>query len=208
MMTAADANSSSPNGTRSPEGSRTRSPSSPGTLGMWLFLLSLAILFAASITAYLIVRVRAEVWQPVNMPDPPPWLWFSTAVILVSSGTIHWGLAGIRRSLHGRLIGAMLATTLLGLVFLVSQAINWAWLIAINATTSTAGLYIFTFYVLTGLHAVHVIGGLALLTVVTARSFAGRYSADHHPGVKYAVMYWHFLAAVWLVLFTLIFLVH
>jgi heme/copper-type cytochrome/quinol oxidase subunit 3 len=65
----------------------------------------------------------------------------------------------------------------------------------------------FTFYLLTGLHALHVIGGMVLLGAVTAKAFAGRYSATYHPGVTYAAMYWHFLDVVWLVMFVLIFLI-
>ena len=72
--------------------------------------------------------------------------------------------------------------------------------------TVRTGLYMFTFYVLTALHALHILGGLIFLATVTAKSFAGRYSPDYHPGVTYAAMYWHFLDVVWLIMFVLIFL--
>jgi cytochrome c oxidase subunit 3 len=184
---------------------RTASPGA-GTMGMWLLILSLSILFAASIGGYLVVRSRAEAWPPPGMPALPSGLWVSTIVILISSGTIQAALVSARRNLYGLLIGAMLVTTLLGLVFLASQAVNWAWLISIRATAAT-GLYMFTFYLLTGLHAAHVMGGLVLLTTVTVKSFRGRYTAAYHPGVKYAAMYWHFLDVVWVVMFVLLFLV-
>jgi cytochrome c oxidase subunit 3 len=177
-----------------------------GTLGMWLFLGSLTVLFAASITGYLVVRSRSEMWPPAGMPALPAGLWVSTVVILCCSGTIHWALSSARGNRYGELIGALLVTSLLGLVFLVSQVVNWAWLISIQATAST-GLYMFTFYWLTGLHGLHVVGGLVLLGVVTAKAFAGRYTAEYYPGVKYAAMYWHFLDVVWLVMFTLMFLI-
>jgi cytochrome c oxidase subunit 3 len=173
---------------------------------MWIFLASLAVLFAASVAAYLVVRARAEVWPPPDMPALPRGLWVSTVVILISSGTIQGALASIRRGRYGALIGLLLITTLLGLVFLVSQAVNWAWLISLQATAS-AGLYMFTFYMLTALHGLHVIGGLGLLVVVTAKAFVGRYSAGDHTGVRHAAMYWHFLDGVWLVMFVLLFLV-
>lgn len=193
-----------------------------GTLGMWIFIASLSTLFAASLVGYLVVRSRALVWPPPDMPRLPAGLWVSTAVILLCSASIHWALSSIRRDRHGMLIGALLITLLLGLVFLVSQAVNWAWLISLNATISHAmeaaadasdaaaragPLYLFTFYVLTALHGLHVIGGMGLLLAVTARAFSGRYSSAYHPGVKYAAMYWHFLDAVWLVMFVLLFLI-
>jgi cytochrome c oxidase subunit 3 len=72
--------------------------------------------------------------------------------------------------------------------------------------TPSANLYGFTFYMLTGLHAAHVIGGLALLAIVTVRAFCGRYSANAHAGVLYSTMYWHFLDGVWLVMFAVMLL--
>ena len=177
-----------------------------GTLGMTLFLVSLSILFAASLAGYLVVRARAVAWPPPDMPRLPAGLWVSTIIILVSSGTIQFALASARRDRAGALIGAMLITTLLGVVFLFSQAVNWGWLIWIQHATPRSGMYLFTFYALTGLHALHVIGGLVLLTVVTARAFRGRYSSAFHPGVRYSAMYWHFLDVVWLVMFVLLFL--
>jgi len=185
--------------------SRVTAPRGAGVLGMALFLLTLTVLFAASIAGYLVVRSRAEAWPPADMPELPAGLWVSTLVILASSGTMHGALLSVRRNAYGALIGCMLITTLLGVAFLVSQAANWLWLIGIHATART-GLYMFMFYALTGLHGLHVIGGLALLGTVTARAFLGRYTAEHHPGVTYATMYWHFLDVVWLVMFVLLFL--
>jgi cytochrome c oxidase subunit I+III len=94
----------------------------------------------------------------------------------------------------------LVVTTLLGIGFLISQGLCWQRLYAAQVPP-TANLYAYTFYTLTGLHAVHVIAGLSLLGVVTLRAFQGLYSALYHPGVRYSVMYWHFLDVVWLVLF-------
>jgi cytochrome c oxidase subunit III len=211
-------------------------PANLGTFGMAVFLVALGVLFTASIVGYLFIRARAEAWPPPNSPPLPAGLWVSTVVILLCSVSIHRALSSIRRDRQGVLIGALLITLLLGMVFLVSQTVNWVWLIsqterlsqAISAESHGQGmqtaqsslhtlsvpptiarissLYLFTFYVLTALHALHVIGGMVLLAVVTIRAFAGRYSAAYYPGVKYAAMYWHFLDVVWLVMFVLLFL--
>ncbi len=192
--------------TGSPAAGGFVNPPGTGLMGMRIFLVSLGILFAASIGGYLAVRARAEAWPPPDLPRLPAGLWVSTVIILLGSGSVQWALAGVRRNKPGVLLGALLVTMLLGLVFLVSQGANWAWLISINARAST-GMYMFTFYLLTGLHGLHVLGGIGLLATVTAKAFGGRYSAHYHPGVKYAQMYWHFLGAVWLVMFVLMFLV-
>jgi cytochrome c oxidase subunit 3 len=197
--------SSSPRPSR-PSASEEPAARISGTFGMMVFLLSLSVLFLASIIGYLVVRSRAAEWPPPGSPKLPAGLWVSTVIILVSSGTIQSALNSVRRNRLGALIGFMLMTLLLAVVFLVSQAVNWAWLMSIQATTQ-AELYLFTFYLLTGLHAAHVIGGVVLLSVVTAKAFRGAYSPQHHPGVRYAAMYWHFLDGVWLVMFVLLFLV-
>jgi cytochrome c oxidase subunit 3 len=70
--------------------------------------------------------------------------------------------------------------------------------------TAASNLYAFTFFILTGLHAAHVVGGVGLLAVVLARSLRGRYGSGRYDGVTYAAMYWHFLDAIWLLLFAVL----
>ncbi len=183
-----------------------RSAASTGTFGMALFLVSLSALFAASIVGYLVVRSRAEAWPPPGMPALPAGLWASTVILLLSSVTMHWALRSARLDRQAALRAGMVATLVLGMAFLVSQIANWSTLLAAHVTVSSS-LYAFTFYTLTGLHAAHVLGGIVLLSVVTANAFRRRYSREDHAGVLYGTMYWHFLDAVWVVMFTLIFLI-
>jgi cytochrome c oxidase subunit 3 len=205
-MTASDQPESSSLQPSHPSASKDSAAKGAGSFGMLVFLLSLSVLFLASMIGYLVVRSRAAEWPPPGSPKLPAGLWVSTVIILLSSGTIQAALHSVRRNRLGALIGLMLITVLLAVVFLVSQAVNWAWLMGIQAT-SQAGLYLFTFYLLTGLHAAHVIGGVVLLAVVTAKAFRGVYSPQFHPGIRYAAMYWHFLDGVWLVMFVLLFLI-
>jgi heme/copper-type cytochrome/quinol oxidase subunit 3 len=178
---------------------------STGKLGMRLLIASLAVLFAASITGYIVVRTRAEVWPPAGMPALPSGLWLSTVLIVLSSVTMAWAVAGIRRDRQRPLRLGLLLTFLLGLAFLASQTVNWFGLVAANVRPG-ANLYAFTFFVLTWLHALHVVGGLVPLGLVTARAWRGGYTAGFHPGVEYTAMYWHFLDVVWLVLFAVLYL--
>lgn len=174
-----------------------------GSLGMRLFLLSLSMLFAASIVGYLVVRSRAAEWPPPGMPRLPEGLWISTLIILLTSGAIEGAIRRIRADDRGATRWLLASTWILGLGFLISQTINWLGLVRAELTVQS-NLYAFTFYMLTGLHAAHVLGGLIALGFVTVRAFRGSYDAARHAGVSYMRSYWHFLAGVWLVMFLLI----
>jgi len=176
-------------------------PLATGRLGMRIFILALSMLFGASILGYLIVRSRATAWPPPGMPSLPGGLWLSTLILLVSSATMQAAVRSARAGRQTALRWGMLLTTLLGAAFLVSQTLNWFVLVAANLTART-NLYGFTFYLLTVLHAAHVVGGVIPLAVVTTRAWRGYYSAAFHPGIEYCKTYWHFLDAVWLVMFT------
>ncbi len=178
-------------------------PEGTGIIGMRVFLGSLTVLFLASILGYVWTRSRAEVWPPPGVPDLPSGLWFSTAVIVACSGTIHLALRSIRMGERSACSRWLAATLGLGLLFLGAQAVNWFGLVAAEFTPRT-NLYAFLFYMLTALHAAHVVGGLVPLAIVTGKSLAGRYGSGWHPGVTYMAMYWHFLDVVWLVLFVVL----
>ena len=171
---------------------------------MVVFLAALAVLFLASIVGYLLVRLQAKDWPPPGMPRLPSGLWAATIAIVACSATVHRALKSVRLGQTTAAVRWLQATLVLGVVFLSVQAFNWWRLIALDIGLKTKNLYAFTFYMLTGLHAAHVVGGLVLLGVVTWRAARGRYGSGHHPGVTYAAMYWHFLDAVWLVLFAVL----
>jgi cytochrome c oxidase subunit 3 len=171
-----------------------------GVLGMWVFLATLTVLFLASIVGYLVVRLKASDWPPPGMPRLPSGLWLATVVLLAGSVTIHRALRSIRVGDGKASTRWLQATLALAFVFLFVQSWNWWGLIRLHLTAAT-NLYAFTFFMLTGLHAAHVIGGIVLVAIVLARSLRGRYGSGRHGGVTYAAMYWHFLDAIWLVLF-------
>ena len=177
---------------------------SAGTLGLWFFLAALTIFFGASVLGYWVIRLGAGRDAALDLPALPRGLWFSTALLLASSGTMHWALTSIRNNRSGQLQLGLLATTLLGLAFLAVQTrcwVQWAAPLAAALSQSQTRFLLTGFYVLTGTHALHVIGGLIPLTIVTLRAARGRYSPSFHPGVRYCAMYWYFLDGVWLVLF-------
>lgn len=172
----------------------------PGRLGLRLFLLSLGVLFAASVVGILVVRAKATVWPPAGAPPLPAGLWLSTGLILLSSWTMS---AACKRFAAGasRLSARYLVvTTLLALLFLANQVLNWKALWPAFEVRTTA-LYAFSFLLLTLLHALHVAGGVVSLAVVTWKAGRARVSSQ---GLSYAATYWHFLTVVWLVIFGLL----
>lgn len=171
-----------------------------GRFGMWLFLLVLAVLFVATILGYLVVRIdNAATFVPEGAPPPPPLLLASTVALILSSVTMQRALSAGRRG-DPRQGGLMVATVLLALVFLGIQAVAWVELVEQNLLI-TDNLYAWTFYVLTGLHAAHVVGGLPPMLVTCWRAMHARYGPENHRGIAYTAMYWHFLDGVWLVLY-------
>lgn len=179
-----------------------------GVFGMWLFLIMLAMLFGATILGYLVVRVNADPMEPFvpdDAPALPHLLLVSTVALLVSSYTMHRTVRAVRRGVQSAAARMAAATLLLAIAFLLLQA--WAWLDLWRQNVRIDdGLYAWTFYVLTALHALHVIGGLVPLCVVCWRAARGRYSPQHPEGVMYCAMYWHFLDAVWLLLYATLWL--
>ncbi len=101
----------------------------------------------------------------------------------------------------------MIVTAVLALAFLIVQAFNWYAILEANTAVKST-IYGFTFFVLTGLHALHVIGGIVPIWVVTRRANTGRYSAKDHDGVRLCAYYWHFLGVVWIILFVALFLIN
>lgn len=174
---------------------------------MRVFLVSLGMLFAASLVGFAVVRWQLgqrSLW-PADLPPLPSGLLLSTLILIASSVTMQWALNGIRAGRGERLRSGLLLTMLLGIGFLLMQMRCWlVWLAPISQQWSQADEFRFaltSFYVLTGLHALHVVGGIVPMAIVTRNAFRDAYSADFFPGVQYTAMYWHFLGAVWIILY-------
>jgi cytochrome c oxidase subunit 3 len=183
---------------------------SAGRFGMVLFLISLAVLFIASVISMIVVRVqltRDGLW-PDDLPPLPAALWLSTVVLLLSDVTIVRAHRAAKRGEHDALTTRLIHSIVLGGAFLGLQAYCWiAWAMAVGGRWAESGefrLALMGFYLLTALHGLHVIGGLAALIVSLRNAKRGLYSADAHAGVQRCAWYWHFLAAVWIVLFVLL----
>lgn len=180
-----------------------REPSLPGVssaqLGMYVGLGSLSVLFAASLVGYFVTRYQNDAWRDAELPALPVGLWFNTAILVGLSVAMHYAerrLAtndqdGFRRGLSASLVAAA--------VFLVSQVFNWKAVASSAMASDARALYAFTFYMLTVLHALHVLAGLVPLGVLFLRS--GSYSSSRSEPLRLTRQYWDFLLVVWIVLF-------
>jgi cytochrome c oxidase subunit 3 len=171
----------------------------PPVLGMLLFIISEVMIFGAFFTAYFFIRVVThDPWPAPGTKIPEASTGVNTAILLVSSLTIHWALMSIKKGNRFGLKAGMVLTFLLGLTFLFLQVneyvhLGWAPHDAAQATI---------FYSLTGLHGAHVFVGLCALMMVTIRSFRGHYSPEHHQGMEVPGIYWHFVDGMWIIVYT------
>jgi cytochrome c oxidase subunit III len=172
------------------------------TLGMLLFIISEIMIFGAFFTAYFFIRVVGHAtWPAHGTTLPVKVAAFNTAILLSSSGTIHYALESIKSGNRRGLKVGMVATFLLGLTFLFIQ-VNEYIHIGFSPQDHAQGSI---FYGLTGLHGAHVTIGLILLAMVTVRAFRGHYSADAHRGMEVPGIYWHFVDVMWVIVFTTVY---
>lgn len=180
---------------------------------MILFLVSLGVLFASTMLVYVLVRLvfGAEKPEIGYMRDElANWkLFLSTIVVLAASATIHFSVKAIQRERREPFMRWLLVTDLLAVAFV---AIQIPAMIAIlqyhGGSTNTDGELIASpdrffgvtmFLIL--LHALHVVGGIIYLLIVTAKAASGKYDHENYRGVAHAALYWHFLDVVWIIMF-------
>lgn len=184
----------------------TRLPISNAALALGILICSLTMLFAGWLSTYVVFRFTAGAnWPPTGAPPMPEGLWVSTLVLLASSGSLGWAQRAVRNDNVPHTKLGLLLATLLGFAFLGVQ--TYLWLGLSRQGLTEVRLYGDMFYLLTIGHGAHVLVGLVSLSWVTGRGLAGHYSRRRHRGIGLVGMYWHFLGVVWLVLFTVLYLV-
>jgi cytochrome c oxidase subunit 3/cytochrome o ubiquinol oxidase subunit 3 len=130
---------------------------------------------------------------------------FYTICLLSSSLTIHLAAKSLERDYRRLFLGLWLLTIALGGLFLYGTALEWHRLIYEHGLTISTNLFGTTYYSLVGLHAFHVTAGLIMLLVVAIFGFVGRIGVDQSDRVAVLSMYWHFVDAVWVVVFTVVY---
>ena len=139
------------------------------------------------------------------MPALPLGLVASSILLAALSVAMHAALRAVRQNRFEALQRALILALLLGLAFVVGQAENWRSMYAAAIATDARTLYAFTFYMLTGLHALHVVGGFVPLLVVLGKAKRREYSSSNHEGVKLCTQYWDYLGVIWAILLSVLY---
>lgn len=173
---------------------------SPAQLAMFVALGSLTVLFGATLVAYLVTRTQNEIWRTAEMPPLPSGLFASSALLLGVSASMRWATRSVAKNAFTSLERALWLTGGLATLFLLAQVQNWRTMAAVALPENTRTLYAFTFYMLTALHALHVLAGYVPLGIVTLRARHKQYTSSRSEGVRLCAQYWDFLFVVWIVL--------
>jgi cytochrome c oxidase subunit 3 len=172
-----------------------------GHSGMVLFLGSWVMMFGALFLSYALLRIRAPFWPPLGMTALPLALpGLNTLLLLLSSATMQGALSGLRRGDLARFRRHLLATILLGSVFTALQCAVWVELWS-GGLRLDSGTYGGLFYLLTVFHILHVLVGLGLLLWLLGPTLRREPTAPRRVPATLASMFWHFVDAVWVVMF-------
>ena len=173
----------------------------PLKTGMKVFLTSETFLFGSLFWTYYYLRAMTPGWPPEHPSATLAGV--NTIFLLASSGTIWLGLRAIRSGNEKGLAGGLIATAILGALFLAITGHEWAH----EDFRPWTNAYGSTFYTLTGFHALHVFGGVVLMLVLLTRTVKHRFSAGSFRAVEVGSLYWHFVDVIWLFVFTTLFIV-
>jgi cytochrome c oxidase subunit III len=177
---------------------------SRGRVGMSSLIIGESAIFTIFVVAYIYYIGRSVTGPTPQILDVPI---FNTICLLSSSVTIILAERAIHNG-HIRAFAIWWALTmLLGIEFLIGTALEWRDLIVNHGLTIRTNLFGTTFYSLVGLHATHVTVGLIMLMVVMLFTLFGRVEQRHSERIQVLALYWHFVDAVWVVVFTVVYMV-
>ncbi len=176
-----------------------------GCVGMFALIAAEAAIFTIFVVAYLFY-----VGKSLTGPAPKDVLSvpvFYTICLLSSSLTIHLAAKSLRRGSVPRFAILWLATIVLGATFMYGTATEWHRLIYHDGLTISTNLFGTTYYSLVGLHGFHVLVGLVSLSILMALTLLGSVKQEHAERVEVLSLYWHFVDTVWIVVFTVVYVI-
>ncbi len=177
-------------------------------LGMILFITSEVMFFSGLFAAYFATRANQPQWPPQvfqGILNPLSLILVATIILISSSFTCQWAVWSIRRGDRRGFLRNIGITFVLGITFLLLQAYDYTLLFG-EGMTLGSGPFGTTYFTLTGFHGAHVFGGVLMLGVILYRGTAGQFSARHHDAVEAVSLYWHFVDVVWILLFSILYL--
>ena len=185
------------------EAKRPRSMN-PKKFALWLFMVSVMMLFGAWTSAYIVKRGEPG-WSSFELPGQ---FWLNTGIIILSSLTMIWAQYSARRDNLEQTKLALGATTALGVAFLVGQWLAWGKMVDMNhyfagSGSNSSSSFI---YVLTGFHGLHIVSGVIFLLIVLFAAFKYKVHSKNMLRMEMCSTYWHFLGVLWLYLFVFLIL--
>lgn len=195
-----------------PTGHAQRGISNP-ILGMLLFITSEIMFFSGLFAAYFSTRAAntspGNPWPPTafaGVLNPLSLIMVATIILIASSFTCQFAVWSIRRGDRRGFVRNISITFVLGIIFLILQVYDYTLLFS-EGMTLGSGPFGTTYFTLTGFHGAHVFGGVLMLGVILYRGMAGQFSAKHHDAVEAVSLYWHFVDVVWILLFSILYLI-
>jgi cytochrome c oxidase subunit 3/cytochrome o ubiquinol oxidase subunit 3 len=185
-------------------------PSSSGVssqkLAIWLLLGSEAVFFSALIVTYVVFHGRGTSGPTSHQVLDVSLTAVNTFVLICSSLTMVTALSAIEHGATKALRNWLIATALLGLAFLAGQAFEFTKLGGLGVSIG-GNLFGATFFTLTGFHGAHVLAGVIWIGIVLTRTLQGHVTPSKHEAVELVGLYWHFVDLVWIIIFTVVYLI-
>jgi cytochrome c oxidase subunit III len=186
------------------EEAKKQSSMNPKKFALWLFMVSVMMLFGAWTSAYIVKRADPA-WTSFELPGQ---FWLNTAIMVASSITMIWAYYSAKKDNLDQTKMALGITMALGLAFLVGQWMAWQKMVEMNyyfagSGSNSSSSFI---YVLTGFHGLHIVSGLLFLLIVFVSSFRFKVHSKNMLRMEMCSTYWHFLGALWLYLFVFLLL--
>ncbi len=174
----------------------------PHKFTLWVGVASIVMMFAGLTSAYIVKRNQAN-WVTFDLPAM---FWYSTVVIVLSSITLYLSQNAFKQREMSRYRTLVVVTLLLGILFVVMQVIgfNHLWVKGMTLTKNVSFSFL---YVILGLHALHVIGGIVALVVLFAKAFSSKVRNYDIVPLEVISTYWHFVDALWIYLLVFLLLI-
>jgi cytochrome c oxidase subunit III len=169
----------------------------PYSMGLMTLLATITMLFSAFVAALLMRRIGGD-WEPLRVPAV---LWVNTLVLALSSALVEVARSAVRQGLREGAERRLALAAAFGVFFLLGQLGAWIQLQRWGFLLRT-GPHVAFFYVVSVVHAIHVVAGVVVLLWTLRRLAAGAYTAADHRGLTHAGIFWHFLGGTWLYLFS------
>ncbi len=168
----------------------------PKKFTLWLFIVSIVMIFISMTSAYIVKRSDGE-WLIFDLPEA---LLYTTFVIIASSVAMHWAYLSAKNDSISNLKVGLILTLGLSLVFLAGQYYGWTQLVDrdVYFVGNAAGSFV---YVLTGLHAFHLISGIIFLIIVLISAWKYKVHSRSMLQIEMCTTYWHFLGGLWVYLY-------